>query len=213
MTAAAKLLLPLVLATTCACTATAQAGAVVGTLTMPNHYLREVVVYLVAYDGDSLPAGRPAMAVIDQRDLQFVPRVVTVTPGSTVDFPNSDPVMHNVFHPGEGDPAFDLGTYPQGEQRSFSFSTEGAYVIFCHVHPEMVAFVVVIASPYRAVTDADGRFRIDGVQPGRYRLRTWNRRLRTEDRVVIVPANGVARVEITMTHGSPAEPTAGVAVR
>jgi plastocyanin len=134
----------------------AQDGMVSGTVTAPAPGMGGVVVYLIRAGSARVPAIAPLSAQIDQRNLQFVPRVITVSPGSTVSFPNSDPVMHSVFHPSTHAGGFDLGTYPQGERRSFTFDNEGAYVIFCHVHPEMVAYVVVVASPYRAVTDDDG---------------------------------------------------------
>jgi plastocyanin len=184
----------------------AQESTVYGTSTTPAAAIGGVVVYLVPVAAENLRPNPPLQAQIDQRDLRFVPRVIAVSPGSTVSFPNSDPVMHNVFHPSVRAGGFDLGTYPQGEKRSFSFDGEGAYVIFCHVHPEMVAYVVVVASPYRTVTDDQGRFRIDGVEPGTYHLRTWNRRLHTEDRIVTAPSNGAVRVDLALTYGFPVEP-------
>ena len=184
----------------------AQAGTVSGTVTAPAPGMGGVVVYLTSAAPAKVPAVAPLSAQIDQRNLQFVPRVIAVTPGSTVSFPNSDPVMHDVFHPSTRAGGFDLGTYPQGERRSFTFDAEGAYVIFCHVHPEMVAYVVVVASPYRAVSDDEGRFRLAGVAPGIYHLRTWHRRLRTEDRVVSVAANGAVRVSLKLEYGLPVEP-------
>jgi plastocyanin len=189
----------------------AQHGMVSGTLTAPAPGMGGVVVYLIPAASARAAAVAPLSAQIDQRDLQFVPRIIAVSPGSTVSFPNSDPVMHNVFHPSTRAGGFDLGTYPQGEQRSFTFDNEGAYVIFCHVHPEMVAYVVVVASPYRVVTDDKGRFKLDGVVPGTYHLRTWHRRLRTQDRVVSVAANGAVRVDLTLKYGFPVGPGAGAA--
>ena len=186
----------------------AQNGTVSGTITTPSPGMSGVVVYLIPAASARLAAVAPVSAQIDQRDLQFVPYVVAVSPGSIVSFPNSDPVMHSVFHPSMRAAGFDLGTYPQGEQRSFTFDDEGAYVIFCHVHPEMVAYVVVVASPYRAVTDDKGRFKFDGVAPGIYHLRTWHRRLRTQDHVVSVAARGTARVKLTLEYGVPIEPRA-----
>lgn len=184
----------------------AQDGTVSGTVTAPTPGMGGVVVYLIPATSARVPAVAPLSAQIDQRDLRFVPRVIAVSPGSTVSFPNSDPVMHNVFIPSMRAGGFDLGTYPQGERRSFTFDDEGAYVIFCHVHPEMVAYVVVVASPYRAVTDDEGRFKLDGVAPGIYHLRTWHRRLRTQDRVVSVAANGAVRVDLTLKYGFPVGP-------
>ena len=184
----------------------AQGGIVSGTVTAPAPRMGGVVIYLIPAASARVPAAAPLSAQIDQRDLQFVPRVIAVSPGSTVSFPNSDPVMHDVFHPSIRAGGFDLGMYPQGERRSFTFDDEGAYVIFCHVHPEMVAYVVVVASPYRAVTDDEGRFKLDGVAPGTYHLRTWHRRLRTQDHVVSVAANGTVRVNLTLKYGVPVEP-------
>ncbi|MDO8501172.1 MAG: carboxypeptidase regulatory-like domain-containing protein [Gemmatimonadaceae bacterium] len=184
----------------------AQDGMVSGTVTAPAAGMGGVVVYLIRAASARVPAIAPLSAQIDQRGLRFVPRVIAVSPGSTVSFPNSDPVMHNVFHPSRHGGGFDLGTYPQGERRSFTFDDEGAYVIFCHVHPEMVGYVVVVASPYRAVTDDEGRFKLDGVAPGTYHLRTWHRRLRTQDQVVSVAANGAVRVDLTLEYGLPVEP-------
>jgi hypothetical protein len=130
-------------------------------------------------------------------------QVIAITPGSTVSFSNSDAIMHNVFSPRQSSGGFDLGTYPQSERRSFTFQEEGAHVILCHVHPEMVAYVVTVDSPYRAVSDSAGRFRIEGVAAGTYRIRTWHRRLRTFERLVVVPENGDVRLDLSLAYGSP----------
>lgn len=186
----------------------AQDGVVSGTVTAPAPGMRGVVVYLIPAASARVPTVAPLSAEIDQHGLRFVPRVIAVSTGSTVSFPNSDPVMHNVFSPRVGAGGFDLGTYPQGERRSFTFDDEGVYVIFCHVHPEMVAYVVVVPSPYRTVTDDEGRFTLDGVAPGTYHLRTWHRRLRTQDHEISVADNGAVRVDLTLEYGVPVEPRA-----
>jgi len=145
-------------------------------------------------------------AAIDQRDLGFTPRVVAVTPGSTVTFSNSDLVLHNVFNPLRRGDGFDLGTWPPGESRDFTFAREGAYVILCHVHPEMVGYVVVVAAPYRAVADDQGQFRLDSVAAGSYLLRTWHRRLKTQEVNVTVAEARAVRIEVPLRFGRATEP-------
>ena len=188
--------------------ARAQHGAIVGKITVPNAGIRGVVVYLSPAAVSGVPAVRPETARMDQRDLRFVPGVVAVTPGSTVVFSNSDRVMHNVFHPWQSSDGFDLGLWAPGESRNFTFGGEGAYVILCQVHPEMVGYVVVVASPYRAVSDARGRFHLDGVAPGTYRIRTWHHRLETHEERVTVPNGGSVKVEMWLKYGKATGPSA-----
>jgi plastocyanin len=185
----------------------AQGTVIHGETTVLTARMSGVVVYLVPAAGAAsvLP---PVTVQMDQRDLRFVPQVIAITPGSTVSFSNSDAIMHNVFSPRQSSGGFDLGTYPQSERRSFTFDEEGAHVILCHVHPEMVAYVVTIDTPYRAVSDSAGRFRIEGVPAGTYKLRTWHRRLQTLERLVVVPANGDVRLDLSLAYGSPSPPRA-----
>lgn len=182
-------------------------GEIHGTVTVPSAGISGVVVYLVPLTSSGDRIVGPVSAGMDQRDLRFVPRVVAVTPRSEVVFSNSDRVMHNVFHPLQHGDGFDLGTFPPGERRSFTFDAEGAYVILCHVHPEMVGYVVVVASPYRTVTDDRGRFRLVAVAPGTYRLRTWHSRLQTHEERVTVTADGTVRMALSLRHGRAGEPT------
>lgn len=114
--------------------------------------------------------------LIDQRNLRFVPRTLAVQRGTTIEFHNSDQIMHNVFSPERRGADFDLGTYPEGESRTHTFVAEGSFVILCHVHPEMAAWVVVSASPWVAASDEQGRFEIANVPPGEYELVGWYRR-------------------------------------
>ena len=151
-----------------------QGGTVAGQLRAEIRAV-DAVVYLVPVDSAPLPP--PAQATIDQRELRFVPRVVVVPPGSTVDFLNSDALLHNVFSPPRPGPGFNLGVYPLAEHRSHLFAEEGGHVVLCHVHPEMLAYVVVLPSPYWATADPEGRFRLDSIPPGRYRVQVWHRRL------------------------------------
>jgi len=183
----------------------AQDGGVRGTINVPDSGITGIVVYLVPESG--APTAPPPMkAAMDQRGLKFVPRVVAVTPGSTVTFPNSDAVLHSVFHPSMHGDAFDLGTYSKGEQRSFTFANEGAFVIFCRVHPEMIGYVVVVGAPHIAVSNDSGAFQLEGVAPGAYRLHTWHRRLRSLDEAVSVPAGGTVTLRLALKRGVPVTP-------
>lgn len=188
--------------------AAGQGGTIHGVIAVPSQGIRDVVVYLVPTAAVAVPAVRPETVAMDQRALHFVPRVVAVTPGSTVLFSNSDRVMHNVFHPMQSSERFDLGLWAPGESRTFTFGQEGAYVILCQVHPEMVGYVVVVASPYRAVADDHGRFRLEHVAPGTYRLRTWHRRLQEHEESVTVTESGTTRVEMSLRSGNAVKPAA-----
>ena len=115
--------------------------------------------------------------VVDQRKMSFVPHVVAVQQGTTVDFLNSDPVGHNVYWPsisGNKKLAHNLGTWPKGEKKPFQFNDLGTVSLLCNVHPEMSGYIVVVPTPYFAVTDKDGNFEIKNIPPGKYTLKTWS---------------------------------------
>jgi plastocyanin len=189
----------------------AQDGAIGGTITAAKARVADVVVFLVPVSPAAQSGTVPVEAAMDQRSLKFVPNVVVVSPGSTVSFTNSDRVMHNVFHPPKGGSAFDLGLFGPGEKRSFAFKNEGAYVVFCHVHPEMVGYVVVVDTPWRTVSDDSGHFEFAKVPAGSYVLRTWHGRFEEHRQQVVVSAGEHANVDIALTHGAPGEPRVGVA--
>jgi plastocyanin len=112
---------------------------------------------------------------IAQKHKAFDPHVLAVEVGSAVQFPNHDPFFHNVFSLFEGK-RFDLGLYEAGSSRIVVFDRPGICYLFCNIHPEMSAVVLVLSTPYFAVTDATGQLRIAGVPPGRYELRVWYER-------------------------------------
>jgi plastocyanin len=115
--------------------------------------------------------------VIDQRKMAFLPHVVAVQQGTTVEFLNSDPVGHNVYWPsisGNKKLTHNLGTWPKGEKKPFQFNDLGVASLLCNVHPEMSGYVVVVPTPYFAVTDKDGNFEIKNVPAGKYTLKTWS---------------------------------------
>jgi plastocyanin len=124
------------------------------------------VVYAEPVDAPS-PRGGAAFTLA-QKHKTFQPQVLAVPTGSTVTFPNHDPIFHNVFSL-SGPQPFDLGLYRGGQSRTRTFQQPGVYRVFCNIHPEMTALVLVVPTPYAAQVDADGRFALD-LPPGRYRL-------------------------------------------
>jgi plastocyanin len=165
--------------------------------------LSEAAVYLEALDQPSEPQAPDQNATIDQIHLRFVPSVVVVPPGTEVRFLNSDPLPHNVFGPGGRVDEFDLGTYPQGLFQVHRFDEEGVHMVLCHIHPQMVAYVVVANALHRATTSADGLFSMDGVPPGRYRLHAWHPRRPRESfqTDIVVESTGVSGLRITLGSG------------
>jgi plastocyanin len=110
--------------------------------------------------------------VLDQRNLDFNPRVLAIRVGTTVEFPNSDKVFHNVFSFRDGK-KFDLGMYPVGTSKPIVFDKPGLSRIFCNIHPHMAAYVMAVDTPYFAVSDESGAFTISGVPPGSYTYHAW----------------------------------------
>jgi plastocyanin len=133
---------------------------------------------------------------IDQKNMQFTPRVLAVQEGTTVDFLNSDALLHNVFSPDACADRFNLGTWPQGQVKSFAFKKECFAALLCKVHPEMEAFVAVVPTPYFAVTSADGSYDIKNVPDGTYTVKVWHPKLKAATKSVTVKGGTEANFEI-----------------
>jgi plastocyanin len=138
----------------------------------------------------SAKAEAPAKPVtIDQKGLLFIPHVVTVPVGATVDFLNSDSVAHNVFWTGIGGNkklGHNLGTWPKGEKRSFKFDNPGVVSVLCNVHPEMSAYVVVVPTSYYATTDASGAYTIPNVPDGAHNVTVWHEGMKQQSKQITV---------------------------
>jgi plastocyanin len=115
-----------------------------------------------------------------QRHKSFMPHLLVVQAGSIVEFPNEDPFFHNVFSLFQGK-RFDLGLYEAGSTRAVLFDKIGICYLFCNIHPEMSAVIVVVKTPYFAISDRAGQFAIPGVRAGRYELRLWSEHALTND--------------------------------
>lgn len=153
--------------------------------TSPQPERQASVVYLEAAPRGAFEENKPTRATMDQRNETFVPHVLAVTTGTTVDFPNSDRIYHNVFSLSKTQ-TFDLGRYPVGRSKAVRFDRPGIVRVFCDIHSHMSAFILVFNHPFFAVTDASGRYRIDNVPPGTYTLVAWNEGVNSESHTVTV---------------------------
>lgn len=154
------------------------------------------VVYL---RGDALKASAPpaTRARMAQRDTTFVPALVVITAGSSVEFPNRDPFFHNVFSYSKTK-RFDLGRYPDPEAKTVTFDRPGIVNVFCEIHRSMRGVILVLDNPYFATVAADGSFRIAGVPPGKYELVAWHPDRGERKQPVTVPAAGTVRVNASL---------------
>ncbi len=135
----------------------------------------EIVVWLEPLDAADAPALPTDHVTLLQKDKTFAPHVLAITVGSTVDFPNADPIFHNAFSAFDGQ-IFDVGLYPPGTSRSVRFHRPGVVRVFCNIHPSMSAVIVVLDTPYFTKIGRDGEYEIANVAPGRYHLRLFDER-------------------------------------
>ena len=137
-------------------------------------FLQEEIGRVVIYLEGNLPAPQPVTARIDQLQRRFEPDVVAIPVGSSVSFTNSDPIFHNVFSLSKWK-SFDLGNYPKGQSRTVTFQESGVVQVYCHLHPNMSAAIVVTPTGRSARPDADGNYFLKDVPPGNYQLVAWHK--------------------------------------
>lgn len=174
----------------------ALAGGITGKVTAKGvKNSGDAVIYIDRIAGKSFPAPKEH-ARIDQKKLMFVPHVLPVLTGTTVDFMNSDDVLHNVFSPDKCCDKFNLGSWPKGQIKSFTFKEPGCVAtLLCNVHPEMEGYVVVVETPYYSVSATDGSYDIKDVPPGKYTLKIWHQKLKGQEVPVVVPEKGNATID------------------
>jgi len=163
------------------------------TIVVPE--IKNVVIYLkgVKFKG-VLPASHQE---IRQEHEAFVPRVVAVTRGSTVDFPNADPFFHNVFSLSSAS-TFDLGRYPMGRQKSATLANAGLVNVYCHIHSQMSASILVLDHPYFAMPEFDGSFTIPDVPAGTYTVVGWHERIGERASIISVKTGATASIDISL---------------
>lgn len=196
--------------------ASAFAGEIGGTVKVKG--LRtpaDVLVYLAKAPAAEMDLSNTKF-VMDQQNLEFIPHILPVPVGATVHFPNNDKVDHNVFSMSRAK-KFNLGSYKPGESKAVVFDTPGIVEMRCDVHAEMAAYILVLKNPYFAVSDKAGKFKIpdssylkqagltgvDNLPAGKYLIKTWHEKLKTEKAAVVVPENGEVRIELDLTRGTP----------
>ena len=155
------------------------------------------VVYLESAPRGAFETNEGGRAVMDQRNETFVPHVLAIMTGTTVDFPNSDAFYHNVFSLSKI-ARFDLGRYAAGRSRSVRFDKPGIIRVFCDIHSHMNAFILVFSHPFFALTNTDGRYAIDNVPPGTYNVVAWNEGTASDPKSVTVPDGGIAELDFAL---------------
>jgi plastocyanin len=185
-----------------------------------------VVLWLEPVDRSAIPAIAPKTVKVVQQDKHFLPHVVAIPVGGTVDLPNNDPFWHNAFSNFSGEP-FDIGLYAPRTSRSHTFRHAGIVRVFCNIHSTMSAIIAVVPTPYYVVTPEEGKFGIPNVPPGDYQLRIFYERalpanLKFLERRVTVPEAGLALPLISISetgyapaphldkHGKPYAPASGL---
>jgi plastocyanin len=152
---------------------------------------------VVWIEGPRTRSDAPSTLAMTQESKRFSPRVLIVPRQGTVEFPNNDPVYHNVFSV-SGANRFDLGLYRSGASKSRSFAEPGLVRVYCNIHPQMVGFLMVVDSDFAAVTDRDGKFRFDGVPAGTWTLHAWHEAGKETTVPLVVPATGDAPLTLSI---------------
>lgn len=170
------------------------AATVIGTVSFVSRrgntpIAAETVVWLTA---TASSARAPQKAQMITRNKTLAPHVITVPVGSTVQFPNEDPIIHNLFSVSQSNP-FDLGLYRKNAGKAHTFNKPGVVNVYCNVHPNMSAVIHVMDTPFYTFADKNGAFTLANVPPGKYKLTAWNEKAGTQQTQIEITAAGEVR--------------------
>ena len=194
----------------------ALAGKIKGTVKVKG--LRSpanVLVYLTKAPSGSMDPSKTNF-VMDQRNLEFIPHVMPILVGASVQFPNNDEVDHNIFSMSRTK-KFNLGSYKPGDSKAVLFDKPGIVEVRCDVHAEMAAYILVMKNPYFAVTDKKGNFQIPDANylqqaglkdqadlaTGKYFIKTWHEKLKTQKEAITISEDGDVTVQLNLKRGVP----------
>ena len=163
----------------------------------PVSRVKNVVVYYRPAQPVPLPEIPEAYQMATQRK-QFVPRVLPITVGATVNFPNFDPILHNVFSTTRKS-AFDVGLYGEGDGENYRFENSGLVRVYCNVHQSMVGHILVLDTPFFAEVDSDGKFTLENLPPGEGKLYFWHERSRPLVNELVLPLTEPLNFELALT--------------
>ena len=159
----------------------------------------EAIIYVLGYS-EPAPANAPATSIA-QKNRAFVPDLVAITVGETVSFPNRDPLLHNVFSQSAAR-KFDLGSFKKDEQKSKDFPDPGVIDVYCNIHPEMAATIIVVPNRAHTRRNHDGSYVIEHVPPGRWQVFAYARRTKPVSTWVTVAAGQDAHIDLALVRGA-----------
>jgi plastocyanin len=181
--------------------AAASAGPVSGAVrTRTREGVAPAAAVVYAEPLDAAAPRKPGRFTLAQKNKTFQPHLLPIPAGSTVEFPNNDPIFHNVFSLSSPQP-FDLGLYRAGQSRSRAFARPGTYRVFCNIHPQMTALILVLPTPYATTVTGDGRFLLD-LPPGRYRLTAVSERAEPVSVEIVSAAGATGAPDLTLDESS-----------
>jgi plastocyanin len=175
----------------------AEAGLVTGRVNVIGRAAQTSVTTVVYAESlDSRQSPQPGRYSLLQRNKTFIPHVLAIPAGSTVNFPNNDLIFHNVFSLSRPKP-FDLGLYRSGSSKSQLFSAAATYRVFCNIHPQMTAIILVLPTSFITEVDTSGAYRLD-LPTGRWRVTAWSERSQPVTTEIRVASTGATSLELTL---------------